>query len=135
MSQENVELVRQAIEAWNRGDLDAMLQVIDPEVEMTPVIAQLVEGDAVYRGIPGARRFWEDWRIAWNFQWEIGALDLRDVGDSVIMIARASLTSQTSGMELDAPMGVVFTLRNGRVLRVTSHLDPAEALEAAGLSE
>jgi ketosteroid isomerase-like protein len=133
MSRENVEAVRRGLEAWNRGDLDAMLKVLHPEVEMTPVIAQLVEGDAVYRGITGARRFWEDWRIAWSFQF--GALDLRDVGDSVVMITQVSVTSQASGLELDTPMAAVFTLRNGRVIRMTSYLDPAEALEAVGLRE
>jgi ketosteroid isomerase-like protein len=134
MSRENVEVIRGGLEAWNRGDLDAMLKVMDPDVELTPVIAQLVEGgDAAYRGIPGARRFWEDWRITWNFQF--GDLDLREAGDDVVMITQVSVTSQASGLNLDTPMAAVFKLRNGRLIRMTSYLDPAEALEAVGLSE
>ena len=134
MSRENVEVIRGGLEAWNRGDLDVLLKVMDPEVELTPVIAQLVEGgDAVYRGIPGARRFWEDWRIAWNFQF--GDLDLREAGDDVVMITQASVTSHASGLDLDTPMAAVFTLRNERLIRMTSYLDPAEALEAVGLRE
>jgi ketosteroid isomerase-like protein len=134
MSRENVEAVRRGLEAWNDGDLDAMLKVLDPEVELTPVIAQLVEGgDAAYRGIPGARRFWEDWRIAWDFRF--GALDLREVGDCVVMITQASVTSEASGLDLDTPMAAVFKLRDGRVLQMTSYLDPAEALTAVGLAE
>jgi ketosteroid isomerase-like protein len=134
MSREKVEVMRRIFGDWGRGDLDAMLKVMDPEVELTPVIAQLVEGgDAAYRGIPGARRFWEDWRIAWNFQF--GDLDLREVGDDVLMITRASVTSQASGLDLDTPMAAVFKLRSGRLIRMTSYLDPAEALEAVGLRE
>ena len=134
MSRENVEVLRRGLEAWNRGDLEAMLEALDPEVEMTPVIAQLVEGgDVVYRGIPGARRFWEDWRIGWNFQF--GDLDLRDAGDTVVMITQVSVTSAASGLDLDTPMAALCEFRNGRLIRMTSYLDPAEALEAVGLQE
>lgn len=134
MSQENVEALRRGLEAWNRGHLDAVLELLDPDVEMRPVIAQLVEGgEVVYRGISGARRFWEDWRIAWNFQ--LGDLDLRDAGDDVVMITRVSVTSETSGLDLETPMAAVCRFRDGRVLRMTSYLEPSRALEAVGLPE
>jgi ketosteroid isomerase-like protein len=134
MSREHVEAVRRGVEAWNRGDLDGWLEVMDPDVELTPVIAQLVEGgDAAYHGVSGARRFWQDWRIDWDFQF--ADLDLRDADDDVVMIAQASVTSQSSGLDLDTPMGAVCTLRNGLLIRMTSYLDPAEALEAVGLRE
>lgn len=115
------------------GGIEAILESLDPEVELTPVIAELVEGgDSSYRGLRGARRFWDDWRIAWNFKF--GDLDLREAGEKVVLVTEVSVTSQASGLDLDTPMAAIFEIRNGRIVRMTSYLDPAEGLEAAGLS-
>jgi len=37
MSQENVEIVRRGIEAWNRGDMDAFRELHDPDAVLRPV--------------------------------------------------------------------------------------------------
>jgi ketosteroid isomerase-like protein len=136
MSQENVDTVRRALEAWNSGDLEAWLAAVslDPAVEMRPVIAELVEGaEVVYRGIPGARRFWEDWRVGWNFRFV--DVDFRDAGDSVVAITEASVTSARTGLDLDTPMAMVCEYRDGRLVRLTSYLEEDQALEAVGLRE
>jgi hypothetical protein len=52
MSQENVEIFKRAIEAWNRDDFDAWIDQYDPEVEWFTLVE-------VYRGHGGARRAWE----------------------------------------------------------------------------
>ena len=91
MSRENVELVRQGIEAWNRGDLDAFLELAHPNSEWVPAVAQLVEGeDAVYRGTSGLRRFWEDWHGG-IFDFQFREADIRDLGDTVLVLTLGSL--------------------------------------------
>ena len=64
MSQENVEIVRAAFEAWNRGDFDRLLSLWSEEAEFYPLRAQL-EGRP-YHGHKGLRRFvaeiGEEWR-------------------------------------------------------------------------
>ena len=45
MSQENVELVQRNFQAWNRGDVDAWLELAHPEVEWSSAIARRMEGD------------------------------------------------------------------------------------------
>ena len=64
MSRENVELVRVGYEAWNRGDMDAMLAIFHPDVELvtTGVFPGL---DPAYRGHDGFRKFWRDFRGTW----------------------------------------------------------------------
>jgi ketosteroid isomerase-like protein len=134
MSQENVEFVRRGIEAWNRGDLDRVLEGAHPNIELTPVIAQLVEGgDSVYRGLSGLRRFWEDWRVAWDFRFS--EVDIRDLGEAVLVISRVSVTARATGLDLDTPMAVIFSFEEGRMVRMVSYLDAAEALEAVGPRE
>jgi ketosteroid isomerase-like protein len=61
MSEENVELVRTGYEAWNRSDLDGVLAVFAPDVEL--VTTRLFVGlDPVYRGHDGFKKFWRDFR-------------------------------------------------------------------------
>jgi ketosteroid isomerase-like protein len=57
MSGENVEAVKRAFDAFNRGDLDAMLKDLDPEVEWHPMFQMLLGGEGtVYRGARGRPR-------------------------------------------------------------------------------
>ncbi len=68
MSQENVEAVQHAIEAWNADDLDAFLAELDAHVEWHPAIEPGLEGRATtYRGHDGARKVWSDDR---GEEWE-----------------------------------------------------------------
>ena len=51
MSEENVEAIKRAADAYNRGDVDAVLQELDPEIEWHPLLQVLLGGEAtVYRG-------------------------------------------------------------------------------------
>jgi hypothetical protein len=54
MSQENVELVYRAADAFNRRDFDAFLALCDPDIEVSSIIAQL-EGGGPFRGHEGVR--------------------------------------------------------------------------------
>ena len=61
MSQENVEVVRQAWEAFRRRDTEAALALYDAEVELHSA----VDG-RVYRGLDGVRDFFRDWLAVWD---------------------------------------------------------------------
>jgi len=66
MSQENVRVVREAIEAVTGQDLDRLIKFTDPSVEWHSFMAQLGEG-GVYRGHDGIRRYVRDLSEAWDF--------------------------------------------------------------------
>jgi ketosteroid isomerase-like protein len=138
MSEENVESMRRAIEVWNRDDFDEYLRVVEelvhPDIEWYAVIAQLVEGDAtVYRGIPGMRRFWDDWHDVFDFKFD--ETDIRDLGYKLVVLSHVSVTGRGSGVDLSTPLALLVTFEGDRIIRSESFLDHAEALEAAGLSE
>ena len=138
MSEENEEAMRRALELWNRGDLDVFMELMEelmhPDLEWYPVIAQLVEGpETVYRGISGMRRFWEDFHEVFDFR--LGETDIRDLGEKLVVLIDASVTGRSSGVDLETPLAMVCTFDGGRMIRMDSYLDHAEALEAAGLSE
>ena len=132
MSQENVELLHQAIEAFNRRDLDAYLALCDPDVEFISYLAQ-VEGGDPYRGHKGVRDWWERLLAVYpDFS--------RDRGGTRPWrpyIARARVHGR--GVESDAPMDQtmwqVAEYRHGKTIGWRFFTNEADALEAAGLSE
>jgi ketosteroid isomerase-like protein len=82
MSQENVEIVREGIEAWNQHDADLWLRNAAPDVEWMPAGPAAVEG-TVYRGhdevASGFTEVWQTWEV---FHFE--EAQIRDLGDSVL---------------------------------------------------
>src|SRR5436190_15433526 len=129
MSQENVELVYRAADAFKRRDLDAFLALCDPDVEYYARIGEL-EGGGPFRGHAGIRSWWEGLlALSPNFSTEIEAV--RDAGDVTITRVR----QRGRGGESDAPMEqmqwIVTRWRNGKSTWSRNVLSEAEALEAA----
>ncbi len=63
MSQENVEIARRAMDAWDRDDLEAFLAELDPDLEWHTGIEGTAEGaETVFRGHDGVRQVWENYR-------------------------------------------------------------------------
>jgi ketosteroid isomerase-like protein len=133
MSRENVEAFERAIEAYNRRDIDAFLEPIDPEVELPGALQALLESEAkVYRGYEGVRQWVRDIDEALaNIRLELP--EIHDLGDRLVAIGRPSARGQASGAETESPFGCVVEWKNGKATRVVSFLDRKEALEAAGL--
>ena len=136
MSEENVEAVRRGVEAWNADDFDAYLAWLDPEVEWHPSIEPALEGgETTYRGHDGARRAWDDYRGgAWE-RLTIRIQEIRDLGESVLVLGHIDLTARTTGLEFTEEVGSLMTFRGGKVIRSQDFLSHAEALETAGVSE
>jgi ketosteroid isomerase-like protein len=132
MSQENVELVRRALEAFPRGEMEEMLSYMDPECELHSAIVGGAEGN-VYRGHEGFRRWYADSFEVWELSTEWS--EFRDLGDRVLAFGHLRARGHESGVEVESPMGWVITVRRGRLIKAEGFLSRAEALEAAGLQE
>jgi ketosteroid isomerase-like protein len=137
VSIENVQIVRRLLEAFNDRDLDAMLAGVHPEAELQSLRAQL-EGKA-YRGHEGVRQMLADFAEDWAFV-RMDAKDFREaddqtasgLDDQVVMLGRLRARGRASGVDLDVPIGVVWTLRDGKVVRAKTFSEQADALRAAG---
>jgi ketosteroid isomerase-like protein len=134
MSEENVEVgepVRRLWAALSRRDWDAFSAELDPEMEYTPV-----EEQVVYRGPEAATRYAERWVEAWEtFSAEVEEVESAPAADRVFVALRFRGRGTGSGVEIDERGYWVYELRGGRLYRISEYSDPAEALEAAGLSE
>jgi ketosteroid isomerase-like protein len=129
VSTENVQIVRRLLEAFNDRDLDAMLAGVHPEAELQSLRAQL-EGKA-YRGHEGVRQMLADFAEDWTFV-RMDAKDFREADDQVVMLGRLRARGRASGVDLDVPIGIVWTLRDGKVVRAKTFSQQVDALRAAG---
>src|SRR5436309_7144032 len=129
MSQENVEIVRRALEAFAQGGLDATLRFYDPEVTWEEA---LDEPEAeTYRGHDGLRALVEKWLVPFD-DLRIEPEEFIDAGETVVMPYRFRGRERSSGNDITAPETWVFSLRDGRICEVREYRHKAEALEAVG---
>jgi uncharacterized protein len=132
MSQENVDLARRGYEAFARGDLDAVLEFMHPEIEAHD--PPEVPDAAIHRGREAVRRDWE--QTADLFEgFSIDVEKSFERGDEVVVFLRFRGRGRESDAEVEAPMAHVWTIRDGKAVRLRQFLDRAEALEAAGLKD
>ena len=135
MSQETVATFKRSVDAYNRRDVEAMLETLDPEVEWHSALMVPLGGEAaVYRGHAGIREFFRGLDEVFD-EWDADFPQIRDLGDRIFAIGHVRTRGRGSGAETESSLVSVSDLKNGRAIRVRTYLDPAEALEAAGLSE
>ena len=133
MSRENVEVVRKSWEHFKRRDLDALIELFDPEIEWHDV--PVLPGGGVHRGRDAFRRHAEGFIDAWG-EVSVEIDELTPVGDQVVARLRYVGVGRGSGAPVRGlANGAVYDFRAGRILRVRQFLEHAEALEAAGPRE
>jgi ketosteroid isomerase-like protein len=114
MSRENVETVRRAYEAWEADDLDAFLAQLDPDVEWHPSIEPALEGNATtYKGHEGVRRGWAEYRGEAFGRLAARIEEIHDLGESVLVLGRFTVSGRSSQIELATELGELVTFRAG----------------------
>jgi ketosteroid isomerase-like protein len=135
MSQENVAAFKRGLEAGNRGDIETLLEVLDPEVEWHSALHALLGGEqTVFRGHDGVREMIRDLNEAFG-EIQIEISEIRDLGDGLVAIGRTRTRGKSSGAETETPIAFVTEIKNGKTISLRAYLDPKQALEAAGLRE
>jgi ketosteroid isomerase-like protein len=131
MSQENVEVVRAAVDAINRQDFDTFSGTWTPDSELdwSRAVGPL---HGVW-GLDRMRWFWDELMDPWEST-RIELDRVIDAGDRVVATQTAHLRGR-DGIELKARVTQVWTIRDGRIAHVCLYQDEREALEAVGLSE
>jgi ketosteroid isomerase-like protein len=125
----NAEVVRAALDAWNRDDWDAILATATPDFEL-----DMSRADGPFRGVyvtGQVRRFWESFAANWEAR-RFEPHELIDAGDHVVVPVTLHLRGR-DGIEVSARITHLWTLRDGRLARMRMYQERAEALEAAGL--
>ncbi len=132
MSQENVELVKRLLDAFNARDVDRFSEQTTPDFEWSPSMAA-IEGD-VFIGRPGIETYFGRMVDGWD-SFRVEAGELRDLGDRVLWSGRLDGRGRMSGATVSAPLDILYEVRDGKISSMRSFLDHNEALKAVGLAE
>jgi ketosteroid isomerase-like protein len=132
MSQENVEFVKSAIDAYNRRDFEAMRGMNNPDVQLDWSASRGLEA-GVYQGVEEVLAFYR------NFLETFDDVDIEpdrfiESGDSVVVPNTAHIRGR-DGIETVARSAFVFEIRNGLIARIRLYQETHEALDAVGLGE
>ena len=134
MSQENVEVVRRNYEAFAQGGIDRWLEHWSDDLDHRTIRSGIDDPGPV-RGKQALRAHIQDWIDTFDEFW-FGPVELIEVGEeTVVSVERFSGRAKLSGIETEQTIGVVFTIRDGKIARCREYATRAEALEAAGRSE
>ena len=132
MSQENMKIVRKALEDSD-SSLDRVAHLWDPEIDWR-AIEGAPDDIGIFTGHEAMRRYYGQWYATFE-QLRVRVEELREVGDQVVAGVHVTGRMKGSDAEIEMRLGIVYTLRNGLIVRGREYSTWAEALEAAGLSE
>jgi ketosteroid isomerase-like protein len=132
MSQENVEIVRRASEAFNRDGPEAVLAWLAPDVEWHDLPDQPDAG--VYHGHAGFLAAMEQFLLPFE-DLRVEIVEIVDLGDQAVVCLRNIGRGGGSGAGFEQRVVGLWTLRNGFVVRVVWFRTREEALKTVGLSE
>ena len=131
MSQENVEIVRRWNDAYNRRDLETLIELTDPDVEFRSIFVGI---ESVFRGYDGLRAYFDGIESAYA-RFQIPPKRYFDAGAAVLVECRIDWRGNESGAEGTMPMAVAVWLKAGLVFHLESYPALSDGLKAVGLSE
>ncbi len=134
MSQENVEQLRRLYGEWAEGNMWALRDVADPDIEWewSERLASLYGGPRVYRGLEEIGEATLDWLGAWDSYW-MTAEKFIDAEDNIVVFMHLHARPAGGERALEQETTAVWTMRDGKALRVRYYDDRDEALEVVGL--
>ena len=137
MSQENVKIVRRVWDAVGRDDTESVLALYDEDVEYdfsrSPFLSAGISQPA-YRGHDALRDLFRERYEDWE-QVEDHCQELIEANDEVISVVTSRGRGRESGIEVDGTHVGLWSLRDGKVIRVRWFGTLDDALAAAGLPE
>jgi ketosteroid isomerase-like protein len=130
MTRKNVEVVRAALDAWNRGDWEAVLKDAAPNFEFD-FSRSVGPGRGVY-SLDQMTQYFQEFTEAWE-SLNLEAHELIDAGQHLVMVTTLEARGR-GGIELHAQAAFVWTIRDGRATHLSFYQERKEALEAVGLA-
>jgi ketosteroid isomerase-like protein len=130
MATQDVELITRLYRAWNDGDMAALREVFDAEVEVRPALSTFM-ASAVYRGHEGVAAWYADTYEPWS---ELRAEPQRFVhaGERTAVVVGLQARVEGGHVEVDGEVGHVITIRDGMIVRLDGYEEAEEALAAVG---
>ena len=116
MSQESVEIVKRALEAFREGDFAAVRGLLHRDFEMVRSGIQFTES-GTYRGYEAAMESMQDYMGAFD-DYRTEPDEFIDAGSMIVVAQRERARGRASSVELRETWYAVCTLREGKILRL-----------------
>jgi ketosteroid isomerase-like protein len=134
MSQENVEIVRRALQSYNDSGLDGLAEFLDENINWRAAEGAPDDVGEI-NGIEAMRRYMGDFPEQFT-DVTLVPIEVLDLGDArVLAVQRMKGRARISGIETDITFAVVYTIRGGKIVHGREYLERAAALKAVGLEE
>jgi ketosteroid isomerase-like protein len=132
-AESDAELITRMLREWNRGDVDAVLELFDAEAEVRPALSTFL-ASMVYRGHEGIRAWYAETNEPWA---ELHAEPERfiDAGERTLVIIALHARVPGGRVDVGARIAHIITIRDGKIVRLDGYDEPDNALAAAGLSQ
>jgi ketosteroid isomerase-like protein len=127
MSERKIEIAKRGIDAFNRGDADALFGIATDDIELFSALAGAVEGGS-FQGGTGLEAYFELMAATWG-EFRVLPAEFRDLGDQLLVVGRVQGLGKGSLVPVEAPHAIVMDFRGDHVWRIHSYLDPGEALQ------
>jgi|SRR5919108_5940366 ketosteroid isomerase-like protein len=132
-SESNADLITRMLGAWNDRDVDALLELFDPEVEVRPALSTFL-ASMVYRGHDGVRSWYAETNEPWE-ELQAQPESFIEAGDRTVAIIALHARVEGGHVDVGARIAQVVTARDGKIVRLDGYDEPAKALAAVGLAE
>jgi uncharacterized protein len=133
VSQENVEIVRSAFDAFERGDITGVLRLCDPDIEITQA-ADVVGVPRHQHGHAGMLEAFAAWPEQWD-DYRTEVISMTDLGDQVMVNQMSRGRGNDTGVPVEMPFTFLFLVRDGKITEWRIFTREDEALKAVGLEE
>jgi ketosteroid isomerase-like protein len=133
VSQENVEIVRAAFDAFSLDDIEGVLRLCHEDIVITQP-PELPDAAPQQRGHSGVLEAFAIWPEQWD-DYHIDVLQMADHGDRILVTTRQRGRGKQSGIQVEMDIMFVFTVQNEKIMEMKIFMREDQALEAAGLRE
>lgn len=131
-AEQNVELHRQSVEAFNARDVDAFVAFCDPQIELHSSVT--VPGGAVYQGHEGVRRWHRDLEEGWGDDLRIEPETYFELGEHTITFHVLHGRGLQSGADVAKPAAHLCRWRDGRIVYFKGYSERGDAFRDLGVS-
>ena len=132
MSEENVELHRRFIEAYNARDTETFISLCDPQIEVHSVFA--APGGADYNGHDGVRKWLQDLEETWGPEFRVQPEAFFDLGENTLVFSVLHGRGRQTGVDVPMPNAQVARLRDGLIVYLKVYIHREDALSDLGVS-
>jgi uncharacterized protein len=133
MSQADLDALRDGYEAFNRRDLDGLIEFFDADSSWIPSSSVWGAGGA-YHGHEGVAQLLADLERDWE-RFEALPREFREIDDLILVLGQVEAVAKGGGRQVASQTAWIWQMRDGKALLLQAYSDPEQALAALALSE